>query len=199
MTIGSGSGAGAARALVITGPSGVGKGTVVARLLQRRPDLWLSVSATTRRPRPGEREGEHYTFISEPEFHRLARDGQMLEYAQFAGSWYGTPAGPLREHLAQGRSVLLEIELEGARQVRDALPQAVLVFLAPPSTEELAARLAGRGTEDPVAMQLRLERAEHELAAARAGEFDHVIVNDDVERVVSALLDLIPGPSQGEP
>ena len=180
--------------LVITGPSGVGKGTVVAALQQRRPDLWLSVSATTRAPRPGEIPDQHYFFVAPDEFDRMRRAGQLLESAQFAGHWYGTPAAPVAERLAAGRSVILEIEVEGARQIRRALPEATFVFLVPPSTEELRARLVGRGTEDPAALARRLARAEQELAMT--GQFDHVIVNDDVDRVVDALVELIPEPSR---
>lgn len=180
--------------LVITGPSGVGKGTVVAQLLVRRPDLWLSVSATTRAPRPGEVDGGHYFFLAPAQFQQIREAGQMLESAQFAGNWYGTPAGPLQERLARGQSVVLEIELEGARQVRAAMPEATLVFLAPPSMDELRARLVGRGTEAAPEVARRLARAEHEMQAV--AEFDHVIVNDEVDQVVDALLDLLPEPSR---
>lgn len=178
--------------LVITGPSGVGKGTVVRQLLQRRPDLWWSVSATTRAPRPGEADGDHYFFMSVEQFERLVAEGQMLECAQFAGNWYGTPAAPLRERIAHGQTVVLEIELEGARQVRASMPEATLVFLAPPTMAELRARLVGRGTEAEAEVERRLARAEDEMQARQ--EFDHVIVNDEVDRVVDALLDLIPEP-----
>lgn len=178
--------------LVITGPSGVGKGTVVAQLLRRRPDLWWSVSATTRAPRPGEVEGDHYFFLAAEDFQRLVAEGQMLEFAQFAGNWYGTPAAPLRERIAHGQSVVLEIELEGARQVRAAMPEATLVFLAPPSMAELRARLVGRGTEAAAEVERRLARADLEMRART--EFDHVIVNDEVDQVVDALLDLVPEP-----
>lgn len=174
---------------VVSGPSGVGKSTVVARVLQLRPDVWLSVSATTRAPRPGERDGREYYFLTPEDFAARAGAGQMLEWAHFAGNSYGTPRAPVEEHLAAGRPVLLEIELQGARQVRRAMPGCVLVFLAPPSVEELARRLSGRGTEDGDSMRARLEHAEQEMAAQ--GEFDHVVRNVDVDRAAAELAGLI--------
>lgn len=177
-------------ALVVSGPSGVGKGTVVAKLLQHRPDLWVSVSATTRQPRSGEVHGEHYFFVNSDEFADLIAAGGLLEWATFAGSSYGTPAEPVRQRLAADQSVVLEIELDGARQVRQSLPEATMVFLQPPSMAELENRLRGRGTEDEDSIAARLERAEAELAAA--AEFDQVIVNEDVEATVAHLLDLLP-------
>ena len=179
--------------LVITGPSGVGKGTVIAELRRRRPDLWLSVSATTRPPRPGEVDGEHYVFVTPERFAQMRATGQLLESAEFAGRWYGTPRDPVLEHLDHGRPVVLEIELEGARQLRQALPEATLVFLTPPSLSDLRDRLVGRGTEGDEQVRARLARADEELLAI--GEFDHVIVNDEVRAVVDALLDLLTEPS----
>jgi guanylate kinase len=174
-----------ARPTVLTGPSGVGKGTLVARLRERHPELWLSVSATTRAPRTGERDGIHYFFHSKERFHELVQSGGLLEWAEFAGNCYGTPRQPVRERVAKGIPVLLEIELEGARQVRNSLPEAMQIFLAPPSIEELENRIRGRGTEAEEAIQRRLKRAKEELAAQT--EFDAVIVNDDLETALAAL------------
>lgn len=174
-----------ARPTVLTGPSGVGKGTLVARLRARHPEIWLSVSATTRAPRRGEIEGIHYFFHSKEQFNELVQTGGLLEWAEFAGNCYGTPRQPVSERVAKGIPVLLEIELEGARQVRHSLPEAFQIFLAPPSVEELEQRIRGRGTEAEEAIQRRLKRAEEELAAQN--EFDAVIINDDLE---TALKDL---------
>lgn len=175
--------------VVLSGPSGVGKGTVVAAARKINPDLWCSVSATTRSRRPDEVEGVHYYFLADEEFHALAQSGGFLEWAGFAGHHYGTPKTPVWERLTAGRPVLLEIDLAGARQIRQALPEAHMVFLAPPSWEALKARLVGRGTDSPAAIDRRLERAREELAAV--AEFDSVIVNDDVERAARELLSLL--------
>ena len=177
------------RLSVLSGPSGVGKGTVVARVRALYPHIWVSVSATTRFPRPGEKDGIQYRFLSRPEFEAMAAKGQLLEHAEYAGNLYGTPRGPVEDHLAAGDAALLEIELQGARQVRQAMPDAFLVFLTPPSWSELERRLTGRGTEDRAQLEARLAQARVELAAEH--EFDAVVVNDDVERAAAELVDLI--------
>ena len=174
-----------ARLTLLTGPSGVGKGTLVARLLARHPRLWLSVSATTRAPREGEQDGVQYFFHSRDSFDHLVSNGGLLEWAEFAGNCYGTPRQPVIERLEAGTSVLLEIELEGARQVRRSFPEALQIFLAPPTYEELEQRIRSRGTEAEAAIEKRLERARIELAAQQ--EFDAVVINDDLE---TALRDL---------
>jgi guanylate kinase len=176
---------------VIAGPSGVGKGTVVRRVLDLVPGLFVSVSVTTRPPRPAERDGVDYVFVSEDEFDRMARDGELLEWANVFDARYGTPAGPIRLAMEAGRDALLEIDVQGARQVRDAVPEAVLVFLRPPSLRELERRLRSRGTEDEARLGRRLETARAELEAA--GWFDHEVVNDDVERASSQVAAIIRG------
>lgn len=174
------------RLTVLAGPTAVGKGTVVAELRRRHPDLFVSVSVTTRPPRPGEVDGVHYYFVSDAEFDELVAEGQMLEWALVHGAHrYGTPRGPVQAQLDAGRPALLEIDLAGARQVRRSMPSAQLVFVMPPSWDELVARLAGRGTEDAAEQERRLVTARAEMDAA--GEFDHIIVNDTVVRATDEL------------
>jgi guanylate kinase len=170
---------------VITGPSGVGKGTLIRSLLERLPELELSVSATTRAPRPGERDGVDYHFLAEADFQRRADAGEFVEHATYSGRRYGTLRAELERRTAAGHPVVLEIELQGARQVRAALPEAVQVFIAPPSLDALRARLVGRGTDDPEQVDARLRAAQEELAAQ--GEFGHVVVNDRLEDAVDEL------------
>ena len=181
------------RLTVLSGPSGVGKGSVVKVLRGRHPDVWLSVSVTTRAPRPGEREGVEYFFVDQAEFDRMAAAGELLEQDAHMGAAYGTPRAPVERQLAAGTPVLLEIDMQGARQVRAQMPDAQLVFLAPPSFDELARRPVGRGTEDPAAVRERLDRARIEMAAE--DEFDVVVVNDDLETAADRLVALMVAPA----
>lgn len=178
------------RLTVLAGPTAVGKGTVAAEVRRRHPEVWISVSATTRKPRPGEVHGRHYWFVSEEEFDELVATGQLLEWAVVhKGARYGTPRKPVEEALAEGRPALLEIDLQGARQVRKTMPEALFVFLAPPSWEELVRRLVGRGTETPEERERRLETAREELAAE--AEFDVTVVNTEVHAASEELVALI--------
>ncbi len=178
-----------ARAVVITGPSGVGKGTLIRSLRERMPDLELSVSATTRRPRTGETQDVDYHFLAPEEFERRVDAGDFVEHASYAGARYGTLRAELETRTAAGAPVVLEIELQGARQVRETMPSAVQVFIAPPSLEALRARLIGRGTDEPAQIEARLRTAERELAAQ--DEFAHVVVNDRLEDAVEALAAIV--------
>src|SRR5256885_3398642 len=174
---------------VITGPSGVGKGTLIRGLMERIPELELSVSATTRSPRPGERDGTDYHFLSAAEFERRLREGEFVEHADYAGRRYGTLRSELEQRLRVGVPVVLEIEVQGARQVRSAMPQSVQVFIAPPSLEALRTRLIGRGTDDQEEVERRLRVAEGELAAR--SEFSHVLVNDRLEDAIAQLTAIV--------
>lgn len=177
------------RLLVLSGPSGVGKSSVVSQLRQQRPDVHISVSATTRPPRDGELDGVHYHFVDRDRFEQMIAGGQLLEWAEFAGHLYGTPAAPVEEALDAGSDVLLEIELQGARQIRDSAPEAILVFLAPPSWEVLVDRLQGRRTESDDVIARRLATARIELAAE--GEFDRTVVNARVGEAAAEVLALL--------
>ncbi|MDO7866880.1 guanylate kinase [Nocardioides jiangxiensis] len=178
------------RLIVLAGPTAVGKGTVAAAVREDYPEVWISVSCTTRAPRPGEVDGEHYHFVSDEEFDRMVEAGEMLEYAVVHGhAKYGTPRGPVEAALAAGRPSMLEIDLQGARQVKANMPEAQLVFLAPPSWEELVRRLVGRGTETEEQRERRLETAKVELAAET--EFDVTIVNHEVHEAAAELVKLM--------
>ena len=168
-----------ARVFVITGPSGVGKGTLIRTLLERIPSLELSVSATTRRPRPGEMQGVAYHFLSDDEFEQRVQAGDFVEHARYSGNRYGTLRSELDGRIAGGHPVVLEIEVQGARQIREAMPEAVQIFIAPPGEDALRARLVGRGTDDQEQVEARLQTAREELAAQH--EFSHVVINDRLE------------------
>jgi guanylate kinase len=177
------------KVFVITGPSGVGKGTLIERLLERIPDLELSVSATTRPPRSGEVHGRDYHFLTDEDFERRVEAGDFLEHATYSGHRYGTLREEVERRLERGRSVVLEIEVQGARQVRDAMPEAVQIFIAPPDPKALRSRLEGRGTDPAAAIERRLRTAEIELEAQ--GEFPHVVVNDELQKAASELEGLV--------
>ena len=178
-----------AKVFVITGPSGVGKGTLIRALFDRIPTLELSVSATTRPPRPGERDGVAYHFLSPSQFEQRVQGGDFVEYAEYSGNRYGTLRSELDNRVSEGAAVVLEIEVQGARQVRQKMPEAVQVFIAPPSREALRTRLVGRGTDTPDQVQRRLETADAELAAQP--EFPHVVVNDRLEDAIEELVGVV--------
>ena len=177
---------------MLAGPSGVGKGTIVAGLLARDPGLWASVSYTTRPPRPDEIDGVDYHFVTRAEFEALRDSGGFLEWFEVFGDLKGTPRAPVEERLAAGGDVLLEIDVQGALKVRQGFPEALLVFVKPPSPEELRRRLASRGTESPADLERRLAAAAEE--EAQAGEFDAVVVNDDVDQAVGQVAGILAGP-----
>jgi guanylate kinase len=182
------------KVFVITGPSGVGKGTLIRTLLERVPSLELAVSATTRAPRPGEHDGEHYHFLTEEQFLQRVQEGDFLEHAEYSGRRYGTLRSELERRTAQGASVVLEIEVQGARQVADTMPGAVRIFIAPPTEETLRLRLVGRGHETPEQIDARMEVAKSELAAV--DEFPYVVLNDDLGRAASELEQIVLNASR---
>ena len=175
--------------IIITGPSGVGKGTVVKELLDKDKDIWLSVSATTRSPRMGEKNGENYYFISDEKFKDMIDKKEFLEWAQFAGNYYGTPLSTVNEKIEMGFIVLLEIEVEGAKQIKEKFPEALSIFLLPPSKEELEKRIRNRGTEKEDAINKRLSRANFEIASS--DKFDFVLTNHDVNETVKGVFKII--------
>jgi len=175
--------------LVLSGPSGCGKGTVLRELMRGRDDMVFSVSATTRAPRPGEVDGREYYFVTRERFHEMVEQGELLEHAEFVGNCYGTPKAPVLQQLEMGRHVLLDIEVQGAAQVKKAMPEAVLVFLIPPSLGELERRLRGRGTETEEKIQQRLKTAEYEMTLS--GEYDYTVVNDEVARAAAELAEIL--------
>lgn len=173
------------KTFIICGPSGVGKGTVVSRLMEADPTLYFSVSATTRAPRAGEADGVHYHFLTRERFQEWIDAGDFLEHAQFVGNFYGTPRRYVDEAMDQGRDVLLDIEIQGAEQIHQKRPEAVRIYIAPPSWEELERRLTGRGTEDGEKIRSRLARGREEFAAAR--DFDYLVINDTVDHAVAEI------------
>lgn len=177
------------RLIVLTGPSGVGKGTLLRRLLQRHPELYLSISVTTRSPRPGEVDGQHYSFIQRDEFDEMIAQNELLEWAEFAGNYYGTPRRAVETHIQNGEWVILEIELLGARQIRANFPNAFQIFLLPPSLAELERRVRDRGHDSEDAIARRLKRAASEIAAA--DEFDLQVVNDDLDVALHQIEDAL--------
>ncbi len=175
--------------IIITGPSGVGKGTVVNELLDKNKDIWLSISATTRNPRIGEKDGENYFFISKERFKDMIDKKEFLEWAQFAGNYYGTPLSTVNEKIEKGFIVLLEIEVEGAKQIKEKFPEALSIFLLPPSKEELEKRIRNRGTEKEESIDRRLSRANYEIASSDS--FDYVITNHYVDETVKGVFKII--------
>jgi guanylate kinase len=175
--------------IVIVGPSGVGKGTLIRELKDQIPELTYSISATTRPARPGEEDGVNYYFLSKEDFHRKVDAGEFIEYAEYSGNWYGTLRSEIDRHLESGEPVILEIELQGARQIRERIPDALQVFIAPPSLESLKTRLVGRGTDTPEQVAKRLETAKEEMAAR--DEFDTEVVNDRLEDAVTELVAVV--------
>ena len=181
--------ASAGRLFVVSGPSGAGKGTVVRGVLARKPDVWLSISATTRSIRPGEVDDVHYRFISKPEFLGMRDRGEFLEWAEVYGNYYGTPRRPVENALNQGRDVLCELDIQGAMAIKRARPDAVLIFIEPPSLDELFLRLRGRGTEDPDTLSRRMRAAYDEVK--NKGSYDHIVVNDDPDAAAAQVVSIL--------
>lgn len=175
--------------VVVSAPSGGGKGTILKELFARNDNLQLSVSATTRNPRPGEENGKQYYFMSREEFEGMIREGKMLEHAQYVGNYYGTPRGPVDKWIGEGRDVILEIEVQGGAQVKKLMPECVSVFILPPSMAVLAERLRGRGTEDEETVLKRLETARQEIPCAK--DYDYVVFNDRLEDAVEDILTIL--------
>ena len=175
--------------IIITGPSGVGKGTIVKEILDKDKDIWLSISATTRKPRVGEKDGENYYFISDERFKDMINKKEFLEWAQFAGNFYGTPLSTVSEKIEKGYTVLLEIEVEGAKQIKEKFPEALSIFLLPPSKEELEKRIRNRGTEKEEAINKRLVRANYEIASS--DKFEFVLTNQDIKDTVKGVFKII--------
>lgn len=182
--------------VIVSGLSGAGKGTICKRLIEKYPDFELSVSATSRDPRPGEVHGREYFFVTKEEFEDKIENDQLLEYARYVDNYYGTPKQWVEEQMEAGKNVILEIELQGAFQVREKIERAVLIFIMPPSMEELERRLRGRGSETEEQIRKRLDRAEEELAFV--DQYDYVIVNEDVEKSVDMLYDIVCCEKQKE-
>ncbi len=178
---------------IVSAPSGSGKTTIINAVLDKRPDIYFSVSATTRKPRPGEVDGREYSFITKKKFKRMIDAGEFIEYANYAGNYYGSPLLPIKNSIENGIDVLLDIEIQGFRQIKEKLPEAVSIFIMPPSLEELERRLRGRGTDSDEKIAARLKVAAVEIN--EAVKYDHVVVNDTVERAVSEFLDIINGPN----
>ncbi len=176
---------------IIMGPAGSGKGTIIKRLLQDESNVFLSVSATTRNPRPGEEDGVSYYFTKKEDFERMIEEDAFFEHACYVGNYYGTPKAPVFERLNRGEHVLLEIEMQGAKQVKEAYPEAVVFFVMPPSVEELRRRLEGRGTETPEVVDQRMRVAIDEMEFARSCEWVTIVINDEVERAAAEIADLL--------
>jgi len=175
--------------IILTGPSGVGKGTVVKEILSKDKNIWLSISATTRKPREGEKEGENYYFLSQEKFKEMIEQNLFLEWAQFAGNYYGTPLSSVDGKIKKGLTVLLEIEVEGAKQIKKKFPESISIFLLPPNIEELERRIRNRGTEDEEAIRTRLSRANYEVS--ESNQFDFELTNHNVDETAKRIIKLI--------